>query len=116
MAEVIMRHSEYETIPYTPGAGDIAEGTVVLLGNTTGLTCGIAWGDMANNVEGALAVGGIWEGTNLNNAALYATVYWDDSVNKFTTVSTNNALFGYVWDDGGGGANSAVRVKHHPFV
>jgi predicted RecA/RadA family phage recombinase len=116
MAELTFRHGEYETVPYTPSAGDIAEGELVLLGNTTGLTCGIAWQDLTNNVAGTLAVGAIWETTNLNNSANYAKVYWDNSVNRATSVSTNNALLGYVWTDGAGGVNSAVKIKHHPFA
>jgi hypothetical protein len=117
-AEVTYRHGDDATthIDYTPAAGDIAAGTVVLLGNTAGLCCGIADKDLTNNVKGQLAVGGYWRGLNLNNAANYAKVYWDDSVNKFTTVSTNNALFGFVAEDGGGGANSNCVVEHVPYV
>jgi hypothetical protein len=116
MAEATFRHGNPTNIDYTPADGDIDAGAVVLLGNTTGITCGVAFRDMENNVQGALSVGGVYDVTNLNNAANYAVVYWDDSANKVTTVSTNNAKFGYVVDDGGGGANSTCRVMHHPFV
>jgi hypothetical protein len=118
MAEAAMRHgNDVLYIDYTPGAGDVAAGDVVLLGNTTGLTCGIAHDAITNNVKGALAAGGgVYECTNLNNAADYAKVWWDDSANKVTTVSTNNALFGFVVGRGGGGANSACDVLHKPYV
>lgn len=117
MAEVTFRHGDPDMIDYTPSSGNLSAGQVVLLGNTTGLTCGIAHRDMENNVKGALASGGgIYEAVNLNNAANYAKVYWDDSNNKVTTVSTNNALFGFVVRDGGGGANSNCFVRHWPFV
>ena len=92
-------------------------GTVVLLGNTIDLTCGVASVDIANNVKGALAVGGVWRGINLSNAAENAEVWWDNSAKKFTTTSTNNARFGFVTDGtGGGGANSNADVLMHPFV
>jgi hypothetical protein len=117
MAEVTFRHGDPVMIDYTPGSGNVSAGQVVLLGNTAGLTCGVIHRDTENGVLGAIAAGGgVYEGTNLNNAANYAKVYWDDSVNKFTTVSTNNALFGFVVDDGGGGANTACRVLHKPYV
>jgi hypothetical protein len=104
-------------IDYTPGAGNIAAGQVVLLGNTTGITCGVAHSDIVNNIKGALAGGGgVYEGINLNNALNYATVYWDDTNNKFTSVSTNNAKFGFIVDKGGLGANSLCRVLHKPYI
>lgn len=117
MSDTTFRHGDPVMIDYTPSSGNVAEGEVVLLGNTTGLTCGIAHRPIENNTLGALAAGGgVYDAVNLNNAADYATVYWDDSANKVTTVSTNNALFGYVVSDGGGGANTTCRVLHHPRV
>lgn len=116
MADATFRHGEPRMIDYTPAAGDITAGDVVLLGNLTGLTCGIAHSDIANTKLGALAAGGgVYDVVNLNNAATYARVYWDASTNKVTTVSTNMAMFGFIVDDGGGGANSTCRVLHHPF-
>jgi hypothetical protein len=104
-------------IDYTPSAGNIAAGQVVLFGNLAGLTCLVAHSDIPNNVKGALAAGGaVYEGTNLNNALNGALVYWDDTNNKFTTVSTNMSKFGYVVDKGGGGANTPVRVLHKPYA
>ena len=117
MPDVTLYHGNPRMIDYTPGAGDVQAGQVVLLGNLTGITCGIATELIKNNAKGALAVGGaVWSGTNLNNAANYAKVYWDNSAKKFTTVSTNNAQFGYVSQDGGGNANTTCRVLHDPFV
>jgi hypothetical protein len=117
MAEATFRHGEPRMIDYTPGSGNIAAGEVVLLGNTAGLTCGISHRPIENGVLGALAAGGgVYECVNLNNAANYALVYWDTSVNKVTTVSTNMAMFGFIVDGtGGGGANSNCSVLHVPW-
>jgi hypothetical protein len=117
MAEAVFRHGDPVMIDYTPASGNVAAGQVILLGNTTGLTCGVVHRDIENSRLGALASGGgVYEVTNLNNAANYAKVWWDDTNNKVTTVSTNNALFGFVVDDGGGGANTLCRVLHKPYV
>ncbi len=117
MAEATMRQGEPLMIDYTPAAGDVAAGQVVLLGNTTGLTCGVSHVPITNNTQGALAAGGgVYAVTNLNNAANYAKVWWDDTNNKVTTVSTNNALFGFVVASGGGGANTTCYVRHFPYV
>jgi predicted RecA/RadA family phage recombinase len=116
MAQVTFRHGEPVMVDYTPGA-NVSAGDVVLLGNTTGLTCGVVHVDVANAVQGAIASGGgVYECVNLNNAANYAKVWWDDTNNKVTTTSTNNALFGFVVARGGGGANSACDVLHKPYV
>ena len=117
MAEAQYLYGDYSSIPYTPSGGNVADGEVVMLGNTTGLTCGIAHQNITNNVLGALADGGgVYECVNLNNAANYAAVYWDTSVNKVTTVSTNMMFFGYIVSDGGGGANTNCKVRHWPRV
>lgn len=116
MGQVTYRHGEPVMIDYTPGA-NVSAGDVVDLGNTTGLTCGVVHVDIANGVQGAIAAGGgVYDGVNLNNAANYAKVYWDTATEKFTTTSTNNALFGFVVDNGGGGANTTCRVLHKPYV
>lgn len=117
MAEATFRHGDPIMVDYTPGSGAVDAGDVVLLGNTTGLTCGIAHVDIANSTQGALAAGGgVYDVINLNNAANYAKVWWDNSAKKVTTVSTNNALFGWIVADGGGGANSTARALHKPYV
>src|SRR5262245_49611429 len=117
MAETTPRHGNPTMVEYTPASGNLSAGQVVLLGNTAGLTLGIAHRDITNNTLGDLAIGGgVYDAINLNNAANYAKVWWDDSVNKVTTVSTNNALFGFIASAGGGGANSTARVLHQPYV
>jgi predicted RecA/RadA family phage recombinase len=116
MAQVTYRHGEPVMVDYTPGA-NVTAGDVVLLGNTTGLTCGVAHVDITNAAVGAIASGGgVYECVNLNNAANYAKVWWDDTNNKVTTTSTNNALFGFIVARGGAGANTACDVLHKPYV
>ena len=117
MAEVTYRYGEPVTVDYTPSGGNVSAGQVVLVGNTTGWTCGIAVLDITNNTLGTLAAGGgVYDVVNLNNAADGAKVYWDDSTNKVTTTSTNNALFGFIHSSGGGGANSTALAFHWPYV
>jgi predicted RecA/RadA family phage recombinase len=116
MPQVTYRHGEPVMVDYTPGA-NVASGDVVVLGNTAGLTCGVVHVDIANGVQGAIAAGGgVYDCINLNNAANYAKVWWDNATDKVTTTSTNNALFGFIVDAGGGGANSTCRVLHKPYV
>ena len=117
MASATFRSGTPQMVDYTPGA-NVAAGDVVLLGNSAGITCGVAHVPIANGVLGALAVrGGIYEMINLNNAANYAKVYWDPATpTKVTTTSTNNAMFGFIASGGGGGANSTCRVLHEPLV
>lgn len=116
MAEATLRHGTPVMVDYTPGA-NVSAGQVVLVGNTAGWTCGVAHLDIANGVQGALAAGGgVYDCINLNNGANGAKVYWDDSVNKLTTTSTNNALFGFIVSGGGGGANTTCQALHKPYV
>lgn len=119
MAEATFRHGNPVVIDYTPSGGAITEGQVVVVGTVTANTAGVnvfagvAHRPIANNVLGGLAIGGgVYSVTNLNNAANGALVYWDDSANKVTTVSTNNAQFGVIVGSGGGGANSTCYVYH----
>jgi hypothetical protein len=109
-------------VDYTPSGGNVSAGDVVLIGSVTANTGGtgaiaaVAHKDITNSTLGALSVGGgVYDVVNLNNAANGAVVYWDDTNDKVTTVSTNNAVFGYIVDDGAGGANSTARALHHPF-
>lgn len=120
MAETTFRHGAPVMVDYTPGSGDVSAGDVVLLGTVTantagtGAVAGIAHSDITNSTLGALAVGGgVYDVVNLNNAATGALVYWD--TDKVTTVSTNNAVFGFIVADGGGGANSTAKALHHPY-
>lgn len=119
MAETYFRHGDPVMIDYTPTGGDVSAGDVVLLGNTTSPTCGVAHVDITNSTLGAVAAGGgVYQCVNLNNAANYALVYWDfaGGTGKVTTTSTNNAKFGFVVRDGGGGANSNCYVLHTPLA
>lgn len=122
--EARFRHAEPNVVmeDHTPSGGNIAAGQVVVLGTVTANTGGagalaaIAHRAIVNNELGALAVGGgVYECVNLNNAATGAKVYWEDTVNKVTTVSTNNAVFGVIDGAGGGGANSTCHVLHKPY-
>jgi hypothetical protein len=122
MAEVTYRHGAPVMVDYTPSGGNVSAGQVVVIGSVTantggtGAVAGVAHVDITNSTLGALSVGGgVYDVVNLNNAANGAVVYWDDTNNKVTTVSTNNAVFGYIVDDGAGGANSTARALHHPF-
>lgn len=115
--DAVKRHGEPVAVNYTPASGNIAAGQVVLVGNLTGFTCGIAALAITNNVQGSLEAGrGVYEVINLDNAANGAKVYWDNTNKKVTTTSTNNATFGFVVENGGGGANSLCNVLHHPYV
>lgn len=122
MAEATFRHGSPVMVDYTPSGGNVAEGEVVILGSVTantsgtGAVAGIAHRPITNSTLGALAVGGgVYDVTNLNNAATGAKVYWDNDNNKVTTVSTNNAVFGWIVAEGGGGANSTCKAKHAPY-
>jgi hypothetical protein len=122
MAEATFRHGDPVMADYTPSGGNVTEGQVVLIGSVTantageGAVAGIAHRPITNSTLGALAVGGgVYDVVNLNNAANGKKVYWDDTNNKVTTVSTNNAVFGYIVANGGGGANSTARAMHAPY-
>jgi len=122
MADATFVSGEYETVQYTPTAGDVAIGQVVLIGTVTsntggaGALAGVAHQAILNNVQGTLAIGGaIYSVVNLNNAANGAKMYWDDTNNKVTSVSTNNATFGFIVKSGAGGANTACQVLHKPY-
>ena len=116
-AAAIFRHGDPVSVDYTPSAGNVAAGDVIVLGNTAGWCCGVAHHDIVNNVLGAISSdNGVYEVTNLNNAANYVKVWWDSTNKGVSTTSTNNAQFGYVVENGGLGTNSAVRVIHKPFV
>jgi len=117
MADTTFRQGDPIMVDYTPSSGDVAAGQVILVGNTTGWTCGIAHVTITNNTQGALAAGGgIYDTVNLDNAANGTKVYWDNTNKKVTTTSTNNALFGFVVASGAGGANTTCRTVHRPYV
>jgi len=96
---------------YTPSAGDISAGDVVVIGDL----CGIAHLDISNTVLGALAIGGgIYDVAVAANYAAGSKVYWDDTNNLLNTTSTNNTPFGWTLEDATG-ANDVVQAFHMPF-
>lgn len=116
MAQAIFRHGQPVMVDYTPAANAV-NGDVLLLGNTAGLTCGVAHQDLTDAVLGAISAGGgVYDCVSLQNSANYTKVWWDDTNNKVTTTSTNNALFGFIVAGGGAGANTTVSVLHQPYV
>jgi len=122
MATATYRHGEPLMIDHTPSAGAISAGDVVLLGtvgaNTggTGALACVAHTDIANNALGALSVGGgVYDIISLQNSVLGTRVWWASGTpTKVTTTSTNNAMFGIVVGDAGGGANTVCKVLHIP--
>ena len=111
MAQASMRHGDPTMIDYTPSSGNVSAGQVVLLGNTSGIGLGIAHQDITNNTLGALDIdGGVYDVTMIGNYANYTKVWWDATNTKVTTTSTNNALFGYIVENGGGGANTTCTA------
>lgn len=124
MADTTFRHGNPVLVDYTPSSGNVAVGEVVVLGTVTANTSGtgavmaIAHRPITNNTLGSLAIGGgIYDVVNLNNAATGAKVYWDiqNNTRKVTTVSTNNAVAGWIVASGGGGANSTAKLSHKPY-
>lgn len=123
MADATFRNGDPVMVDYTPASGNVAEGTVIVLGSVTANTSGtggfavVAHKAITNSTLGAVAVGdGIYAMVNLNNAATGAKVYWDiqNNTRKVTSVSTNNVQMGYIVASGGGGANTTCYVKHQP--
>lgn len=124
MADSTFRHGNPVMADYTPASGNVAVGEVVVIGSVTANTSGtgalaaVAHRPITNALLGSVAVGnGVYDMVNLNNAASGAKVYWDiqNNTRKVTTVSTNNAVFGWIVASGGGGANSTCKVLHKPY-
>lgn len=122
MATATFRSGDPIMVDYTPTSGDITEGDVVVVGavgaNTggTGALACVAHRPITNNVLGALAAGGgIYDIISLQNSVIGTRVWWDSATpTKVTTTSTNNAMFGIIVGNAGGGANTACRVLHAP--
>lgn len=111
--EALLRHGDPQSIDYTAGA-DVAAGEVKLLGNTTGITNGIAHRPIANGEKGSLFVGtGIYNVKVASNYAAYTKVYWDDANSVLTSTSTNMSLFGWTIE-AAAAANAVVEVMHWP--
>jgi hypothetical protein len=108
--EATFRKGNPQKMDYTPTGGAVVAGQVVVFGGR-GL---IAVRDIANNELGALDCGdGFYDATMLGNYAAASEVFWDDTNNKLTTTSTNNAKMG-VLVEGGTGANTVVEFFHDP--
>ena len=113
--EAAYRHGDPVMIDHTPGA-DVSAGQVVLIGNTTGFTCGVAHSDIANGELGAIAAGGgVYAVKVASNYAAGTKVYWDDTNSILTTTSTNMSLFGFTVE-AAAAANAVVKVLHEPYV
>jgi hypothetical protein len=114
--EATFRHGDPQSIDYTPGSGNVAAGEVVLLGNTAGITNGIAHLPILNGEKGSLFVGtGIYHVKVAANYAAYSKVYWDNTNNVLTTTSTNMSFFGWTLE-AAAAANAVVEVLHDPRV
>ena len=115
MADATFRHGHPVMVDYTPGA-DVAAGDMVLLGNTAGLTLGVAHSDIANGVLGALGGGGgVYTCMVASNYAAWTLVYKPAGNAILTTTSTNNAPFGFTLE-AAAAANAYIKVLHHPYV
>lgn len=90
MSEAMFIQEGYNVL-HTASA-DIAYGEVVPITNAIG----ISRDAIANGATGVLAVGGVWELPAVNNAAFSVgdILYWDDTANKLTKVSTDNTPAG----------------------
>lgn len=117
MGQADKRYGNPRRIPFTPSSGDVSAGDVILAGNLVGIGTVIATQDIANAVEGSVEIGGgVYQVTMLSNIAQYGLAYWDDTNNKLTSTSTNNAVFGVVVEGGGGGVNAVVYAYHDPMA
>lgn len=116
MAEATFRSGLPVMVPYTPSSGNVTAGQIILLGNTTGVTCGVAHLDIENTKLGSLAVGGgVYDVKVASNYAAWSKVYWDDTNSVLTTTSTNMSLFGFTVE-AAAAANAVVKVVHDPRV
>lgn len=115
MADATFRHGVPTNVDYTPSAGDVSSGDIIVAGNTAGLATVIAPKDITNNELGAAAVGGVWDVKVAANYSAWTKVWWDAANSVLTTTSTNMAQFGYTVE-ASAAANAVVQVLHHPHV
>lgn len=120
--EAAFHHGEYDTMPYTPSGGAVDAGDMVLVGTITANTAGtggllgIAHRDIANSVEGTLAVGGgVYDCVIASNYASGVKLYKPSGNAILTTTSTNNAQFGYLLESAAA-ANAVCQVVHAPYA
>lgn len=101
-------------VDHTPSGGDVDAGEIVVLGNTAGITCGVAHKAIANTVLGSLAIGGgVYELTFAGNVAAWGQVYIDIA-NQVATNNVNDVHFGYAVEAGVNG--SVGNVLHAPLI
>lgn len=116
MADFTFRFGYPIMIAHTPASGNVSAGASVLLGNTAGLTLGVAHKDIENTKTGSLAAGGgVYEATIASNYAVGTTVYKPTGNAILTSTSTNNAKFGFVVESAAA-ANTAGLVLHNPYA
>jgi len=115
MTDAIYRHGRPLMVDYT-AAADIVAGEMVLLGNASGVSMGIAHSAIANADTGSLAIGGgVYDCVVASNYAAWSKVYKPSGNAILTTTSTNNALFGYTVE-ASAAANAVVKVLHDPII
>lgn len=122
MPDAILHHGNYDTMSHTPSGGDVADGAMVLIGTITANTAGaggllgIAHRDIANGVEGTLAIGGgVYDCVIASNYAAGVKLYKPSGNAILTTTSTNNAQFGYLLESAAA-ANAVCQVLHAPYA
>lgn len=122
MPAATFHHGEYDTFnEYTPAAGAISAGDMVVLGTVAansntgaGAILGIAHRDIANNVQGTLAVGGgVYDVQVASNYAAGTLLFKASGNNILTSTATNNAKFGPLLETAAA-ANAVVQAHHDP--
>lgn len=102
-------------VPYTPVGSNVAEGDVVVLGNTAGITVGVVHRPIVENTLGEIAVGGgIYEMTAIANTNAFTEVFVDAANTSFDGAANTGQHFGYTTE--AAVANNVSEVFHHPFV
>jgi hypothetical protein len=122
MPEATFHHGDYKTMAHTPSGGAVDAGDFVLVGTVTantagaGALLGITHRDIANNVEGTLAIGGgVYESMIASNYAAGVLLFKPAGNAILTTTSTNNAQAGYLLE-AAAAANAVCQWVHVPGV
>ncbi len=122
MTQAIYRHGEPIMCDYTPGAGNVSAGDMVVLGSVTANTAGtgalliVAHKDIVNSTLGAMAFGGgVYACQVASNYAAGSKVFKPSGNAILTTTSTNNAQFGWTVETSAA-ANAVVKVIHKPYA
>ncbi len=116
MAEAAFRCGYPTMVPYTPSSGAVTAGDMILLGNSAGVSLGVAHSDIANSTLGEISVGGgCYDCQVASNYAAWTKVYKPSANAILTTTSTNNAQFGFTVE-AAAAANATVLVLHHPLI